>query len=74
MIVLILEKFLDDCNVFVWLVGWNVINLIQGIGIFGVLYVVLMGGWVVVVIIVVVVVVCCYIGKFLVDCLYEELK
>ncbi|PFX28437.1 Vesicular inhibitory amino acid transporter [Stylophora pistillata] len=70
----ILEKPSDDRNASAWLAGWNVTNLIQGTGILGVPYAVLMGGWAAVAIIVVVAAVCCYTGKLLVDCLYEDSK
>ena len=70
----ILEKPSDDRNASAWLAGWNVTNLIQGTGILGVPYAVLMGGWAAVAIIVVVAAVCCYTGKLLVECLYEDSK
>ncbi|CAH3177546.1 unnamed protein product, partial [Porites lobata] len=64
----------DDRNASAWLAGWNVTNLIQGTGILGVPYAVLMGGWAAVAIIVLVATICCYTGKLLVDCLYVESK
>jgi len=70
----ILEKPSDDRRASAWLAGWNVTNLIQGTGILGVPYAVMMGGWASVAIIVVVAAICCYTGKLLVDCLYVQSK
>lgn len=74
MTVSILEKASDDRRASAWLAGWNVTNLIQGTGILGVPYAVMMGGWAAVAIIAIVALICCYTGKLLVDCLYVESK
>ena len=74
MTVSIIERPSDDRSASAWLAGWNVTNLIQGTGILGVPYAVVMGGWASVAIIVIVAMVCCYTGKLLVDCLYEDSK
>lgn len=69
-----LERPSDDRRASAWLAGWNVTNLIQGTGILGVPYAVMMGGWASVAIIVIVAAICCYTGKLLVECLYVESK
>ena len=74
MTVSILEKPSDDRRASALLAGWNVTNLIQGTGILGVPYAVMMGGWAAVAIIVIVAAICCYTGKLLVECLYVESK
>ena len=74
MTVSLLERPSDDRRASAFLAGWNVTNLIQGTGILGVPYAVMMGGWAAVAAIVVVAAVCCFTGKLLVDCLYEESK
>ena len=74
MTVSVLERPSDDRHASAWLAGWNVTNLIQGTGILGVPYAVMMGGWAAVAVIVIVAGVCCYTGKLLVDCLYVESK
>lgn len=74
MTVSVLEKVSDDRHASAWLAGWNVTNLIQGTGILGVPYAVMMGGWAAVAVIVIVAGICCYTGKLLVDCLYVESK
>ena len=74
MTVSILEKPSDDRRASAWLAGWNVTNLIQGTGILGVPYAVMMGGWASVAVIAIVAAICCYTGKLLVECLYVESK
>lgn len=74
MTISILEKPSNDRRASAWLAGWNVTNLIQGTGILGVPYAVMMGGWTAVAIIAIVAAICCYTGKLLVECLYVESK
>jgi len=57
-----------------FIAGWNVSNLIQGTGILGIPYGVLMGGWAGVASLVVVAWMCCFTGKILIECLYETSK
>lgn len=74
MTVSIIERPSDDRQASAWLAGWNVTNLIQGTGILGVPYAVMMGGWAAVAIIAIVALICCYTGKLLVECLYVDSK
>eukprot|EP00794_Sanderia_malayensis_P003200 gene3200-3675_t len=56
------------------LAGWNVSNLIQGIGILSMPFAVHQGGWAAVASMFIVAALGCYTGKLLVNCLYEESK
>lgn len=70
----LIEKPSLDRRASAFLAGWNVSNLIQGTGILGVPYGVLMGGWVGVVMIVLIAWMCCFTGNILIECLYERSK
>eukprot|EP00794_Sanderia_malayensis_P003204 gene3204-3680_t len=70
----LLEKPSNDRRASAWLAGWNVSNLIQGIGILSMPFAVYQGGWAAVASMFIVAAMSCYTGKLLVDCLYEESK
>lgn len=54
-----------------WVAGWNVVNLIQGIGILGIPYACICAGWASLPIIIGVAVLCCFTGKLLVETMYR---
>nr|QQY02486.1 vesicular inhibitory amino acid transporter [Cryptocotyle lingua] len=53
-----------------WVTGWNVLNMIQGIGILGIPYACVHAGWVSIPVIILVSLICCYTGRLLGECLY----
>ena len=67
----LIEKESFDRQASAILAGWNVTNLIQGMGILGVPYAVREGGVAAVVCIFIVAMFCDFTGILLVDCLYE---
>ncbi|EDO43803.1 predicted protein [Nematostella vectensis] len=67
----LIEKESPDRRASALLAGWNVTNLIQGMGILGIPYAVREGGIAAAVCIFVVAIVCDVTGILLVDCLYE---
>lgn len=67
----LVEKECRDRQASAVLAGWNVTNLIQGMGILGVPYAVREGGIAAVICILIVAVFCDVTGILLVDCLYE---
>ncbi|PAA52850.1 hypothetical protein BOX15_Mlig006742g1 [Macrostomum lignano] len=60
----------EDRNNSAFAAGFNVTNLVQGIGIMGVPYAVSRGSWASIGVICLVAALCCYTGCLLVDCLY----
>ena len=67
----LVEKECDDRNASAVLAGWNVTNMIQGMGILGIPYAVREGGLAAAVCIFTVALFCDYTGIYLVECLYE---
>ena len=67
----LVEKECHDRQASAFLAGWNVTNLIQGMGILGVPYAVREGGVAAVICIFMVAMFCDFTGILLVDCLYE---
>ena len=67
----LIEKECHDRNASAMLAGWNVTNLIQGMGILGIPYAVKEGGLAAAACIFIVALFCDYTGILLVDCLYE---
>lgn len=67
----LVEKECQDRQASAFLAGWNVTNLIQGMGILGVPYAVREGGVLAVLCIFIVAIFCDVTGILLVDCLYE---
>lgn len=67
----LVEKECHDRQASAFLAGWNVTNLIQGMGILGVPYAVREGGVAAVICIFIVALFCDVTGILLVDCLYE---
>ncbi|VEL22608.1 unnamed protein product [Protopolystoma xenopodis] len=57
----------------VWVAGWNVTNLIQGIGILGVPYACVGAGWMSIPVIIAVAMICCFTGRLLAECLYQPI-
>ncbi|CAL8084748.1 unnamed protein product [Calicophoron daubneyi] len=54
-----------------WVAGWNVLNIIQGVGILGVPYACAHAGWISVPVILLVALICCFTGRLIGECLYE---
>ncbi|CAL8084736.1 unnamed protein product [Calicophoron daubneyi] len=54
-----------------WVAGWNVLNLIQGVGILGVPYACAHAGWVSIPVILLVALICWFTGRLLGECLYK---
>lgn len=67
----LVEKECQDRQASAFLAGWNVTNLIQGMGILGVPYAVREGGLVAILCIFIVAIFCNITGILLVECLYE---
>lgn len=71
MTVSLVEKESSDRQASALLAGWNVTNLIQGMGILGIPYAVREGGWAAACCILIVALFCDVTGILLVECLYE---
>lgn len=71
MTVSLVEKECPDRQASALLAGWNVTNLIQGMGILGIPYAVREGGWAAACCIMIVALFCDVTGILLVDCLYD---
>ncbi|KAA3672585.1 solute carrier family 32 (vesicular inhibitory amino acid transporter) [Paragonimus westermani] len=54
-----------------WVAGWNVLNLIQGIGILGIPYACANAGWICIPAMLLIALLCCHTGRLLGDCLYQ---
>ncbi|KAF5398157.1 Transmembrane amino acid transporter protein [Paragonimus heterotremus] len=54
-----------------WVAGWNVLNLIQGIGILGIPYACANAGWICIPAVLLIALLCCHTGRLLGECLYQ---
>ncbi|CAL8087461.1 unnamed protein product, partial [Calicophoron daubneyi] len=54
-----------------WVAGWNVLNIIQGVGTLGVPYACAHAGWIFIPVILLIALICCFTGRLLGECLYE---
>nr|AKN21635.1 slc32a-2 [Schmidtea mediterranea] len=54
--------------------GWNITNIIQGIGILGIPFAMLKGSWIGIFMNIFSAVICCSTGKMIINCLYERVS
>lgn len=62
----------NDRNNSAVVAGWNISNLIQGIGILGIPFAFSHGSWAAIPVTVIIALTCCHTGNLLIECLYER--